>query len=286
MRLFQTRRSPRQTVDQLLEYARSRESWGGKDDVSAAYDKIRAVEHYNSVYEAAGVPDRIKMEGELPTSVRFDAQDDGHMLVLTGPIDLWCGDFEGVIQQILRTETPKIEVKISSPGGDLFYGLALSMALRERADAGTEIVSRSLGVIASAATLVYLAGDKRYAAGGTTFMTHAPAMLLDIIGFFDEGAINNIRDYLRDAETQLRAITDSVAEYMADRIPDETPRSMRTLLSEERWWKMEDLEASKIVNAKDDYPEKDDDEKKKTRGRVDKEVHNLLSVAAEMNLEE
>lgn len=69
-----------------------------------------------------------------------------------------------------------IDVEISSNGGDVFAALTMYNGLRA---SGKTIRTKVMGVAASAASLVFLAGDKREMPGNTFVMVHSAATLPD-----------------------------------------------------------------------------------------------------------
>lgn len=78
-------------------------------------------------------------------------------------------DFRTSLSAITQSE---IDVEISSPGGDYFAGLAMYNMLRS---SGKVINTKVMGVAASAASVIFMAGDKRSMPGNTFLMTHNPS---------------------------------------------------------------------------------------------------------------
>jgi ATP-dependent Clp protease protease subunit len=56
-----------------------------------------------------------------------------------------------------RDRRPPVEVQINSPGGDMFEGIAIYNVLREHPQ---EITVKVMGMAASAASIIAMAGDK------------------------------------------------------------------------------------------------------------------------------
>ncbi|TDV60133.1 ATP-dependent protease ClpP protease subunit [Pseudomonas sp. LP_7_YM] len=84
----------------------------------------------------------------------------------------WYG--EGVtvsrIDAALRSIGDKpVDVYINSPGGDMFEGLAIYNRLREHSQA---VTTKVLGLAASAASVIYMAGEKREVASSGFLMIH------------------------------------------------------------------------------------------------------------------
>lgn len=80
-------------------------------------------------------------------------------------------DFVG---ELKRAEGNKITVRINSPGGDMFGGIAIFNYLRALSEKGKEIVTIVDGLAASAASIVFMGGDQRAMNTGTAIMVHDP----------------------------------------------------------------------------------------------------------------
>ena len=78
-------------------------------------------------------------------------------------------DFQAGLSAITAKD---IHVEISSPGGDYFAGLAMYNMLRS---SGKTITTKVMGVAASAATVVFAAGDVREMPKNTMLMVHNPS---------------------------------------------------------------------------------------------------------------
>ena len=69
-----------------------------------------------------------------------------------------------------------IDLFISSPGGDAFYGLALAGQIMRARNKGFKIFAYATGIIASAAVPIFISADHRAADPGTIFMVHQAAI--------------------------------------------------------------------------------------------------------------
>jgi len=93
---------------------------------------------------------------------------------------------EEVIEQILAVKDDKIKVLIASPGGSAFQGLMVHDALKA---SGKEITTVILGLGASAASVIFMAGDKREMGDSALLMVHNSR-----VGF--EGTAAQMREQL------------------------------------------------------------------------------------------
>lgn len=86
-------------------------------------------------------------------------------------IGFWGVQAKDFISDLGKVKAKTIKVEINSPGGDVFAGLAIYNALK---GAGKEIVVKVMGVAASAASLIAMAGDKIVMPKNTFMMVHNP----------------------------------------------------------------------------------------------------------------
>jgi ATP-dependent Clp endopeptidase proteolytic subunit ClpP len=121
----------------------------------------------------------------------------------------------------LRAVTSKvINVEINSPGGDVFAGLAIYNALKS---SGKEIVVKVMGVAASAASLIAMAGDKIVMPKNTFMMVHNPWSF----------ASGNAEDLRGTADTLDKIGASLQATYAAR--TGQTEDKIKELLSKDTW---------------------------------------------------
>lgn len=119
--------------------------------------------------------------------------------------DFWSG--EGVtvkrIDAALRAIGDKaVTVYINSPGGDMFEGIAIYNRLREHSQ---QVTTKVLGLAASAASVIYLAGQERQVASSAFLMIHNCWTC----------ACGN-RNYLRDVADDLEEFDTAMADLYAE----------------------------------------------------------------------
>lgn len=86
-------------------------------------------------------------------------------------IGMWGVQAKDFMAQLKGVKAKTLNVEISSPGGDVFAGIAIYNALRA---SGKEIVVKVMGVAASAASLIAMAGDKIIMPKNSFMMVHNP----------------------------------------------------------------------------------------------------------------
>ncbi|MDW3682940.1 Clp protease ClpP [Cupriavidus sp. CV2] len=125
-------------------------------------------------------------------------------------------------------DVKQITLSINSPGGSVFDALAMFNALR---GTGSQITTKVMGIAASAASLLAMAGDKRVMPANAFMMVHNPM----------NGVFGNAAD-MRDMADVLDKINASlVATYVAR--TGRTEAEVKALLDAETWLSADDAVA-------------------------------------------
>jgi len=103
-----------------------------------------------------------------------------------------------------------VTVYINSPGGDMFEGIAIYNRLREHSH---KVTTKVLGMAASAASVIYLAGSERAVASSAFLMIHNCWTFL-------AGNRHYLRDVADDMEEFDAAMADLYAETSGQPVPD------------------------------------------------------------------
>jgi ATP-dependent Clp protease protease subunit len=153
------------------------------------------------------------------------AEDEENTISVLDPIgyDYWTG--EGItskrISGILRTLVgADVTVNINSPGGDMFEGLAIYNVLREYKG---HVTVRVLGMAASAASIIAMAGDTIQVARSGFLMIHNCWA----------GAVGNRHDFREFAAT-LEPFDEAMADIYSTRTGDDIA-VMQKLMDGETW---------------------------------------------------
>ncbi|MBF8726116.1 head maturation protease, ClpP-related [Pseudomonas putida] len=112
----------------------------------------------------------------------------------------------------------EVTVYINSPGGDMFEGIAIYNRLLEHSQ---KVTTKVLGMAASAASIIYLAGAERQVASSAFLMIHNCWTFL-------AGNRHYLRDVADDMEEFDAAMSDLYAETSG-----QTPESMAELMDDE-----------------------------------------------------
>ena len=88
------------------------------------------------------------------------------------PISAWYGvDAKSYLDAFRAIKSPKVKLYINSPGGDVMQGLAIFNGMRA---SGKEIEVHVLGIAASIASYIAMAGDKVVMPANTLMLLHNP----------------------------------------------------------------------------------------------------------------
>ncbi|PWL18832.1 peptidase [Falsochrobactrum shanghaiense] len=123
--------------------------------------------------------------------------------------DFWTGGgftlrrLDGALRQIGRRD---FEVHINSPGGDMFEGVAIYNKIRDHAEAhGLSVKVKVLGLAASAASVIAMAGDEIEIGAAASIMIHNCWTV----------AIGNRNDFAEMAQTMEQFDANMAAVYEA-----------------------------------------------------------------------
>ena len=155
--------------------------------------------------------------------------DQPSVLSIYDEIGFWGVQAKDFISDLAKVSSKVLNVEINSPGGDVFAGLAIYNALK---GSGKEIVVKVMGVAASAASLIAMAGDKIIMPKNTFMMIHNPWSF----------AAGNA-DELRDTAATLDKIGASLLATYAART-GMSEDEIKPLLAKDTWMTADEALAS------------------------------------------
>lgn len=142
-------------------------------------------------------------------------------------------DAQSIATQIKSLDTDEIVVRINSPGGDAFDGIAIMNALRAHS---ATVTVRVDGLAASAASVIAMAGDEIVMGEGAQMMIHEAWL-------YTSGSA----DYLRSEADRLDKMTDSITSLYARRAGGEFDE-WRALVAAETWFTAEEAVAAGLAD--------------------------------------
>ena len=116
-------------------------------------------------------------------------------------------EFIGTCNKAIQDHSPKsIHILFSSPGGDINLAFILFSFLKALP---VKIIMHGSGVIDSCGLNVFLAGDERYAAKGTTFLVHGATRRFGKDASF---TIEQLHSELISLQEDQKKITDNILD--------------------------------------------------------------------------
>lgn len=138
-------------------------------------------------------------------------------------VDFWTGDgvtakrISGALRAIGKKD---VVVNVNSPGGDYFEGLAIYNVLREHP---AKVTVKILGIAASAASVIAMAGDEIQIARAGFLMIHNTW----VVAMGDRNQLRDVADWLEPFDT-------AAADIYAARTGME-PKALAKMLDRETW---------------------------------------------------
>lgn len=180
-----------------------------------------------------------------PGFTEFRAADDGmaEILIYEDVGEGWFGgisakDFAKQLSSLGSVK--ELNVRLNSPGGSVFDGVAIYNLLRQHP---ANITTTIDGIAASIASIIFQAGDRRVMAANGSYMIHDPWTM----------AYGSADDLRRQAEV-LDKLADSLRTTYVNR-SGLTAETVRELMSEETWFSAtEALEAGFVDEVVEDLP--------------------------------
>lgn len=171
-------------------------------------------------------------------------------------IGFWGTTADDFVKEIRDIKTDEIHLRINSPGGRVFDGIAIFNALI-RHDA--KIITFVDALAASAASFIAQAGDTVHMAKGSTMMVHDGLAM----------CFGNEQDMLKTAQT-LGKISNNIASIYADRAGG-TVDEWRSVMREEVWFTADE---AVDANLADDVLSSSDEEAQEATDKWNLEVFN------------
>lgn len=179
----------------------------------------------------------------------------GAELMIYGPIGqsgmfsegISAADVAAALREVERAGP--IDVRLNSPGGDVFQGVAIHSVLARHPGTVTVHVD---GLAASAASFIMLAGDRIVMARNAMVMIHD-----GMTGSYGNGAT------LRRAADLLDKVSASIADMYAERAGEDTEhwRNLMTQNAEDgTWFTGQEAHAAGLVDALTETPDEDEDD--------------------------
>ena len=201
------------------------------------------------------------VQAPLASVPRLEAQDGVYRLSVMGPIHWWFVDLLPLAEELVNLRPQTIEMHVDSPGGSIFDALALRGALDMLAADGTEIRTTAGGMVASAATFLYLAGSERTQQPYTRTLVHDVRGWLEIYGTSEQ-----IAQQAAEFQDALAAARESVLALYEASAPG---APWAEWMSGETWLSTDDMLSHGLSTAVFAGTDDDDDDDDKENAAAD-----------------
>jgi len=147
----------------------------------------------------------------------------------------WDNSAASVNRALSESAPGPLTVRLNSPGGSVFDGLAIASMLRRRGEV-TAVVD---GLAASAASIIYISAARRVMAPGSMVMIHNPWSM-----------VGGTSDDMRQEADVLDTIAGEMAKLYADASGGKlTAKDAEKLMDAETWLTAEDAQAIGLCDA-------------------------------------
>lgn len=155
-----------------------------------------------------------------------------------GWFGVWASE---LVEQLDAITAPELELRVNSPGGDVFEGLAIMNSLRAHP---ARVVAYVDGLAASAASYIVVGGADEVVMGlGTELMIHNPSAMT-----YGDAALH------RDSAERLDSIADNLASIYASRAGGEVS-AWRAAMAAETWYSAAEAVTAGLADRVDVMPE-------------------------------
>jgi ATP-dependent Clp protease protease subunit len=165
--------------------------------------------------------------------VRGEAEPSEAEILLYDEIGWWGVTAEEFRRELDGLSAETIHLRINSPGGNVFDGVAMYNALREHP---ARIVTHIDGLAASMASMVALAGDEVHMTGNAFFMIHDPWTI----------SIGNAAELRKDADV-LEKVGGSLEDTYRHKT-GATTEQVRAWMEAETWFTADEASEAGFVD--------------------------------------
>jgi len=182
-----------------------------------------------------------------PKYYQLVEQEDAADLYIFGRISSYTWDEKNksgfsIVKELQDVKASNITVHINSPGGDAFEGLAIYNVLK---NSGKKVTTICEALAASAASIVFCAGEKRIMRAGSLMMIHN-------VWSFAQGDAKALRKAAEDLDTITSA---SIAVYKETAVISE--KEIREKMDKETWMTAQQAKEAGLATEVDEAEEED-----------------------------
>lgn len=194
---------------------------------------------------ARGGADKTWYRFGQPTNKKADAPSDTEVWIYD-EIGMWGISASDFARDLAQVDTDQITVRLNSPGGEVYDGIAILNALIGHPAAVTVKVD---GLAASIASVIAMAGDKVIMGSHSEMMIHEASTF----------AMGNAAD-IREVADMLDRVSDNISQVYAERAGGK-PGDWRALMLAETWLSADEAVAAGLADEVAAKPKERDPDK-------------------------
>ena len=184
---------------------------------------------------------------------RMENKSKEATLYLYDEISWWGIDAKSFVADLNGLDADTINLRIDSPGGDIFSARAIQTALRQHK---AKVVAHVDGLAASAASFIMLGADEIEIVDGGFIMVHSAMSFFDILGYFNFADLDQLVVDMQKEQNLLEKVDATIAKDYAKKTGQDIETVMGWLKDETWFTGAEALEVGLVDRVYDGEPVK------------------------------
>lgn len=172
-------------------------------------------------------------------------KDDEATIYLYGDIGGWFGiDSQEFIKEFNALTAKTIHLRVDSGGGDIFSARAIKTAIMQHK---SKVIAHIDGLAASAASFLVMGADEVEIVDGGFMMIHNALSFLDVFGYFNLKAIEDLIESLDKEKSLQEKINQTIANDYAKKT-GKTAEEYLSLMDAETWFTADEALENGLVD--------------------------------------
>lgn len=172
-------------------------------------------------------------------------KDNEATIYLYGDIGGWFGiDSQEFIKEFNTLDAKTIHLRVDSGGGDIFSARAIKTAIMQHK---SKVIAHIDGLAASAASFLVMGADEIEIVDGGFMMIHNALSFLDIFGYFNLKAIDDLMTSLDKEKSLQEKINQTIANDYAKKTGKEAAEYIQ-LMDDETWFTADEALENGLVD--------------------------------------
>lgn len=172
-------------------------------------------------------------------------KDNEATVYLYGDIGGWFGiDSQEFIKDLNDTKADTIHLRVDSAGGDIFAARAIKTAIMQHK---AKVIAHIDGLAASAASFLIMGADEIEIVDGGFMMIHNALSFLDIFGYFNLQAMEELVEDVNREISLHEKINESIANDYSKKTGESSEKFLE-MMGEETWFTAEEALENGLVD--------------------------------------